>query len=94
MASTNLRILLCFIGVFVAVRAHDAANTLVLLDNLAIRETHSLFFKGLQGKNARCRYTHNAYTSRVVVVKPTDVSIDSSIQCKTVYTDQMRTISY
>lgn len=26
------------------------ANTLVLLDNLAIRETHSIFFKSLQGK--------------------------------------------
>lgn len=25
------------------------ANTLVLLDNLAIRETHSIFFKSLQG---------------------------------------------
>lgn len=26
------------------------ADTLVLLDNLAIRETHSMFFKSLQGK--------------------------------------------
>lgn len=27
-----------------------SGNTLVLLDNLAIRETHSIFFKSLQGK--------------------------------------------
>lgn len=27
-----------------------AQDTLVLLDNLAIRETHSIFFKSLQGK--------------------------------------------
>ena len=27
------------------------ADTLVLLDNLAIRETHSMFFKSLQGKS-------------------------------------------
>lgn len=26
------------------------ADTLVLLDNLAVRETHSMFFKTLQGK--------------------------------------------
>lgn len=58
MASTKLRILLCVIGIFVAVHAQNEANTLVLLDNLAIRETHSLFFKGLQGKTSRCRYTH------------------------------------
>lgn len=28
----------------------EAGETLVLLDNLAIRETHSIFFKNLQGK--------------------------------------------
>lgn len=27
-------------------------ETLVLLDNLATRETHSIFFKSLQGKNS------------------------------------------
>lgn len=32
----------------VPVRA-DPGETLVLLDNLAIRETHSIFFKSLQG---------------------------------------------
>lgn len=30
--------------------AQNAGDTLVLVDNLAIRETHSIFFKGLQGK--------------------------------------------
>lgn len=33
----------------VPVRA-EPGETLVLLDNLAIRETHSIFFKSLQGK--------------------------------------------
>lgn len=28
---------------------HAGGNTLVLLDNLAIKETHSIFFKSLQG---------------------------------------------
>jgi len=32
------------------------ASTLVLLDNLAIRETHSIFFKSLQGE-LKCRQT-------------------------------------
>lgn len=30
--------------------AQNAGDTLVLVDNLAIRETHSIFFKSLQGK--------------------------------------------
>lgn len=30
--------------------AQNGGDTLVLVDNLAIRETHSIFFKGLQGK--------------------------------------------
>lgn len=34
--------------------AQNAGDTLVLVDNLAIRETHSIFFKGLQG-NVICR---------------------------------------
>lgn len=33
------------------------ANTLILLDNLAIRETHSLFFKSLQGRERKRRLT-------------------------------------
>lgn len=33
----------------------DEAPTLVLLDNLAIRETHSMFFKSLQGDDSECR---------------------------------------
>lgn len=32
--------------------AQNAGDTLVLVDNLAIRETHSIFFKGLQGKKS------------------------------------------
>lgn len=32
----------------------EEAPTLVLLDNLAIRETHSMFFKSLQGKLNGC----------------------------------------
>lgn len=34
--------------------AQNTGDTLVLVDNLAIRETHSIFFKGLQGK-IKCR---------------------------------------
>jgi hypothetical protein len=30
--------------------AEQKKDTLVLLDNLATRETHSIFFKNLQGK--------------------------------------------
>ena len=32
------------------VKADEKKETLVLLDNLATRETHSIFFKNLQGK--------------------------------------------
>ncbi len=32
-------------------RVKSNVETLVLLDNLAIRETHSIFFKSLQGLN-------------------------------------------
>lgn len=36
--------------------AQNAGDTLVLVDNLAHRETHSIFFKGLQGKKMKkCR---------------------------------------
>lgn len=42
----NIFGLLCII-----VGANAAGNTLVLLDNLLIRETHSIFFKSLQGKD-------------------------------------------
>lgn len=31
----------------------EEATTLVLLDNLAIRETHSMFFKSLQGEESK-----------------------------------------
>lgn len=39
-----------FVCLFVAAQA--AGPTLVLLDNLAIKETHSIFFKSLQGNFA------------------------------------------
>lgn len=40
-----------FFVTFVAfVHSQQEKNTLVLLDNLATRETHSIFFKSLQGK--------------------------------------------
>lgn len=35
------------------INAQNTVDTLVLVDNLAIRETHSIFFKGLQGKKCR-----------------------------------------
>lgn len=43
----------CFLvvcGLFVSFSLVSCGGeTLVLLDNLALRETHSMFFKGLQG---------------------------------------------
>lgn len=38
--------------------AAEKKETLVLLDNLAVRETHSIFFKNLQGKEIfeTCRF--------------------------------------
>ncbi|KAK3913355.1 Dolichyl-diphosphooligosaccharide--protein glycosyltransferase 48 kDa subunit, partial [Frankliniella fusca] len=42
----NLTVLTALTTLFVAVSA--GGNTLVLLDNLAIKETHSIFFKSLQ----------------------------------------------
>ncbi|XP_054728152.1 dolichyl-diphosphooligosaccharide--protein glycosyltransferase 48 kDa subunit [Anastrepha obliqua] len=50
-----------FIFIFFAIQVSDAvletdANTLVLLDNLAIRETHSIFFKSLQERGFKLVY--------------------------------------
>lgn len=46
-----------FLGLFVlialsavSIDAEEKKETLVLLDSLATRETHSIFFKSLQGK--------------------------------------------
>ena len=39
----------CLFNIFVA--ANAGGPTLVLLDNLAIKETHSIFFKHLQGRS-------------------------------------------
>lgn len=46
-------ICLILVHFWAVIFAQNAGDTLVLVDNLAIRETHSIFFKGLQGK--RCR---------------------------------------
>lgn len=50
MAIRKIKILSILIGLCAFVYAQNAGDTLVLLDNLAIRETHSIFFKSLQGK--------------------------------------------
>lgn len=52
--------------------AQNVGDTLVLVDNLAIRETHSIFFKGLQGK-LKCRSIHKQHKFSY---DTTDVSID------------------
>lgn len=54
MAIQKLEILSILFGLFAYIYAQNAGDTLVLVDNLAIRETHSIFFKGLQGKFCRC----------------------------------------
>lgn len=50
MAKKNFLIFSILIGFCAIVYAQNDWETLVLVDNLAIRETHSIFFKGLQGK--------------------------------------------
>lgn len=57
MAQLKPIILIFFIAICAVSHAQNAGDTLVLLDNLAIRETHSIFFKGLQGKKKmkKCR---------------------------------------
>lgn len=56
--------------------AQNAGDTLVLVDNLAIRETHSIFFKGLQGK-IKCRSIERFCMSvyKLTYYDMTDVSI-------------------
>ena len=49
----SLFVLIAVILAFVS--AEEKKETLVLLDNLATRETHSIFFKNLQGKNFASR---------------------------------------
>lgn len=45
--------LIAVFSVFFAVSAAvENSETLILLDNLVIKETHSIFLKGLQGKGA------------------------------------------
>jgi hypothetical protein len=45
-----------FVGIISIVNA--GGDTLVLLDNLAIKETHSMFFKSLQGWVCISNYVH------------------------------------
>lgn len=44
-------IILSIFIIFCAKEVYGNGETLVLLDSLAIKETHSIFFKSLQGKN-------------------------------------------
>lgn len=47
------RFLFLILGFFLVILAYSRGEneTLVLLDNLAIKETHSMFFRSLKGKN-------------------------------------------
>lgn len=66
MANTKIGILSILIGICAFVAAQNTGDTLVLVDNLAIRETHSIFFKGLQGMFCRCifdRHTSSFVTN-------------------------------
>lgn len=53
MANKIFGIYLVFGFLLALINAQNTGDTLVLVDNLAIRETHSIFFKGLQGKKCR-----------------------------------------
>lgn len=53
MASKLFGICLISVLFWVQSNANNTGDTLVLVDNLAIRETHSIFFRGLQGKKSR-----------------------------------------
>lgn len=69
MASINLGFYLLFAYFCALACAQNAGDTLVLVDNLAIRETHSIFFKGLQGKKCRsfsCLYISQRLTCQLV----------------------------
>lgn len=52
MVRVKYQFCLFFIGLLAFAYAQNTGDTLVLVDNLAIRETHSIFFKNLQGKNS------------------------------------------
>lgn len=51
MVCVKYQFCLFFIGLLAFAYAQNTGDTLVLVDNLAIRETHSIFFKNLQGEN-------------------------------------------
>lgn len=50
---SSLRLILIFSIISIISRVSAIGDTLVLLDNLAIKETHSIFLKGLQGKKKK-----------------------------------------
>lgn len=50
---TKMKLLQFSVILTVCLVSAIAQDTLVLLDNLAVRETHSIFFKSLQGKSNR-----------------------------------------
>lgn len=49
MARIVLSTLFGIVAISLICQAQNTADTLVLVDNLAIRETHSIFFKNLHG---------------------------------------------
>jgi hypothetical protein len=51
MSRTSLKLVLLATALLLPLSSQFSASkeTLVLLDNLAIKETHSIFFKALQG---------------------------------------------
>lgn len=71
MANKLLGIYLIFAYSLALFNAQSTSDTLVLVDNLAIRETHSIFFKGLQGK----KMPVNFYRRMFLHMTKTDVSI-------------------
>lgn len=60
------QICLLFCAFWAFAYAQNAGDTLVLVDNLAIRETHSIFFKNLQGTTFTCVCTQSIDAGRLV----------------------------
>lgn len=65
---------LILVHIWAVIFAQNAGDTLVLVDNLAIRETHSIFFKGLQGKSMPVNLL-SAYKCVCLHMTNTDVSV-------------------
>lgn len=67
MIRVKFQLCLVFVGLLAFANAQNAGDTLVLVDNLAVRETHSIFFKNLQGKN---HFTEWKASKPVIVIRP------------------------